>query len=362
MKYSIPHEPVEPIKRNIPSRRFDARASAFSRIEGLERKSRLLCVLSYLGLVPFLYFSGASRQQNPILKYHIEHSLGFAFLTLLAIILYEATYIPAQFVNVYIWKPTLAEYYANGYWMEPIGMAGNIAAILFVAYSGAAWLTCLVAAWRGKTPRVFFLSRMFSYPFIPGIGAYWFLLIEAMAAAVIFMGFRSIEISSRPPSKDAKVYVLYTIGGYIPVDGLFQTYTPPRWAATFAFYPLIAAGIDKYGEDGIAVLPMTEENFDQAIGSGKFIFIASHGGWEPGSFALSILPDIEYLPSDIQPSRVGDDLQFVYFAGCYTGKLEAEWRDVLRLDDAILFDRLSSVDEHMLWVWFKSPGVIGKLQ
>ena len=103
-------------------------------------------------------------------------------------------------------------------------------------------------------------------------------------------------------------------------------------------------------------------SYNRAIGAGKFIFIASHGGSEPGSFSLSVLPHIQYLPSDIQPSHVGEDLQFVYFSGCYTGKLENEWKEVLRLDDAILFDRLSAVDEHMLWAWLISPSVIKNLQ
>jgi hypothetical protein len=58
---------------------------------------------------------------------------------------------------------------------------------------------------------------------------------------------------------------------------------------------------------------------------------------------------------------VGEQLEFAYFAGCWTGTLESDWRQVLGLDDAIMFDRLSYVDEHMLWVWFKSPSVIRSL-
>lgn len=362
MKYSVPHEPTEPIKRNIPSTRFDARASVFSRIEGLDKKTRALSVLSYLGLGPYLWFSGVTRQKTGILKRHVEHSLGFALLTLIAIFLYEMEFLPAQFVNVYVWKPTLEEYGALMQWISPALTIMDLMTVALIAYFGVYWLVSMVAAWRGRAFQIPLLSRLISYPSAQRIAAYWFLLIEISVVAVFYMSIRSVYLASRPPPENAKVYVLYTIGGYIPVDGLFQTFTPPRWVATLGFYPLVAAGIDKYGEDGVAVLPMTEENFDRAIGSGKFIFIASHGGRDPGSFSLSILPDIEYLPSDIQPSHVGEDLQFVYFSGCYTGKLENEWKEVLRLNDAILFDRLSAVDEHMLWAWFASPGVIKNLQ
>lgn len=362
MKHSIPHEPTQLVKRNIPSARFSTRTSVFSRIEGLNKKTRVLSVLSYLGLGPFLWLSGISRQRNSVLKHHVEHSLGFALLLLIAIILYEMEFLPAQFVNVYVWKPSLEEYAALMQRISPVLMIVDFAMGILIAYFGIHWVVSLISAWRGKAFQIPFLSRLISRPFAQITAAYWFILVDVSILVGIFMSVRSIELASRPPSENAKVYVLYTIGGYIPIDGLFQTFTPPRWVATLGFYPLVAAGIDKYGEDGVAVLPMTEENFSRAIGGGKFIFIASHGGRDPGSFSLSILPDIEYLPSDIQPSYVGEDLQFVYFSGCYTGILENEWKEILRLDDAILFDRLSAVDEHMLWAWFASPGVIKNLQ
>lgn len=328
----------------------------------MDKKSRALSVAAYLGLAPLLWFSGISRQRDSALKQHVEHSLGFALLTLLAAILYEMEYIPAQIVNVYLWKPSLEEYAALMQRIFPALMIVDLALVLAAAYVGVSWFACLIAAWRGSAPRIPLLSRLVARPAAQALAVCWYLAIDIFAVAVFFMGVRSVQLAARPPSDDAKVYVLYTIGGYIPVPGLFETYTPPRWVATLGFYPLVAAGIDQYGEDGVAVLPLTEENFDHAIGNGKFIFVASHGGREPGSFALSILPEIEYLPSDIQPSRVGDDLQFVYFSGCYTGNLEAGWKEILRVDDAILFDRLSAVDEHMLWAWFVSPRVIRNLQ
>ena len=362
MKYTIPHEPVEPYSRVIPLGRYDSRRSIFSNLRNLDKKSRVLSFLSYFGLAPFLWFSGVSQQKTNALKHHVEYGLGFALLPLFAITLYEIEYLFVQFINIYAWRPSSIQYADLMQKISPLLTAIDSVVILLITYFGILWFISLIDAWRGQTTRNIVLSKLISNPFAQVVAAYWFLLIDILVIAVIFMSIRSAQLANRSSSEDAKVYVLYTIGGYIPVESLFETYTPPQWIVTLGFYPLVTAGIDKYGENGVAVLPLTEENFDQAIGKGKFIFIASHGGSEPGSFSLSILPHIQYLPSDILSSHVGNDLQFAYFAGCYTGDLETEWKQVLDVENVIMFDRLSYVDEHMLWVWFKSPAVIKKLQ
>jgi hypothetical protein len=174
---------------------------------------------------------------------------------------------------------------------------------------------------------------------------------------LVGLGVRSVQIANSLPEK-GDVYILYTQGGYIPINGLYETYTPPRWAVTMAFYPLVQAGMKEYGDQGVSVLPLSEDSFNKAIQNGRFIFVASHGGVSSGAFTISALPYKEYKPSDVAQNLVGEQLQYVYFAGCWTGNLESEWRRVLGLDDATMFNRLSFVDEHMLWVWFKSPGVI----
>lgn len=362
MKYTIPHEPVESVTRVIPPGRYNSRRSIFSNLKSMDKKFRVLSVLSYFGFAPFLWFSGVSYQKTNVLKHHVEYSLGFSLVALIPIIFYEIEYLLVQFINIYVRRPSHIEYATLMQYISPLITVIDFVVILLVAYFGILWGASFLAAWRGQTTQNLVVSKLISNPFVQVVAAYWFLLIDILVIAVIFMSTRSVQLTNLSPSEDAKIYVLYTIGGYIPVEGLFETYTPPRWVATLGFYPLVAAGIDKYGEDGVAVLPLTEENFDQAIGKGKFIFIASHGGSEPGSFSLSILPHIQYLPSDISPSHVGNDLQFVYFAGCYTGNLEPEWKQVLDVENLIMFDRISYVDEHMLWVWFKSPAVIKSLQ
>jgi hypothetical protein len=111
----------------------------------------------------------------------------------------------------------------------------------------------------------------------------------------------------------------------------------------------------------VRVIPLSEESFNEAIHNGRFIFVASHGGHYPGAFTISSDPHKQYLPADVAPAQVGEQLQYVYFAGCWTGDLESQWRQALGLDDAKMFARLSYVNEHLLWVWLQSPAVIAAL-
>lgn len=362
MKYSIPHEPVEQVGRAIPQRRYDARCSVFANIKGLERKSRLLSLGAYLGLAPFLYFSGVTRQQNMVLKHHTEYSLGFAFTTLCAVIYYIVFTSINYWVFAHFWRPTLEEFNASVRMYAVYVITDTLISTTVMVVWGLVLGVSVMGAIRGRVPRIALIERLISKSWTLRVGAFWFLLIEIVVLVVVGMGVRSIQIAQKEQSSDAKVYILYTIGGYIPLPELNASFTPARWMTTLAFYPTVKAGMERFGDDGVAVLPLTEENFAQATRAGKFIFVASHGGDVSGSFTLSVQPHIQYSPSNVKPENVGDDLQFVYFAGCYTGDLESEWKQVLRVDNAILFDRLSYVDEHMLWAWFKSPGVIKSLQ
>lgn len=348
--------------QTVPLGGFDYRVPALAKIEGVAKKTQLLSVAAYFGLAPFLWFSGVARQQNHVLKHHTRHSLGFAFLLLIAVVLYEIVFFSGYVFIVHVWKPSLEEFYAASPRVDMSNMVGDITALLAGVYCAVGWMISLAGASRGRTPKIPLLSSLFTRTPVTQVGLYWSLFLELLILVFVGMGIRSAKIASLPPPKDAKVYVLYTKGGYLPVPGLFETFTPPRWFMTLGFYPLVQAGMQKYGEEGVAVLPLTPESFGEAIQHGKFIFVASHGGSVPGSFSLSISPHIQYLPKDIELSRVGEDLQFVYFAGCFTGKLETEWKETLGIDQAVLFDRLSSVDEHMMWVWFKSASVIADLK
>ena len=332
-----------------------------SRLKGLERKNRILSVACYFGLAPFLWFSGVIRQQNRLLNHHLLSSLAFSFTILFALAFDVVTGLIQYWATLALWHPTLAEYRASVIPMWIICDLMNFGLVLIVSIFGFAWLAAIVGAWHGRTPHIPIISSVASNYQAVKLGMYWSLCIEFVLVLLIGIGVRSMQIAKSLPEK-GDVYILYTQGGYIPINGLFETYTPPRWAVTMAFYPLVQAGMEKFGDQAVAVLPLSEDSFNQAIHNGRFIFVASHGGISSGAFTISDVPYKEYKPSDVAQSLVGQQLQYVYFAGCWTGDLESEWRQVLGLDDAMMFNRLSYVDEHMLWVWFKSPEVIGGLK
>lgn len=362
MKYSIPHESVGHISRTVPRGEFDPRITIFSRLKETKKKTRILSVSAYFGLAPFLWLSGVYHQQNPVLKHHTKYSLGFAFLTLCAFIIYVVQNSIAYSIFRYFWRPTMEEFSASAIW-QAIYVFADMAVSLTAAFAWIlAWSICVVGASNGRTPTISVMTWLTSKKWAIRFGVVWMFLAELVFVVVFGLGVRSVQLSAREQSSTAKVYILYTIGGYIPLPDVYQSFTPSRWMVTMAFYPTVIAGLEKFGEDGVAILPLTEENFKQATKTGKFIFVASHGGSTSGSFTLSMNPHIQYSPSDVDVTSVGEDLQFAYFAGCYTGNLEAEWQQRLGAGEMVMFDRISYVDEHMLWVWLKSPGVIKQLQ
>ena len=335
-------------------------ANPLSRIGALERKNRVLSVACYFGLAPFLWFSGVIYQRNRLVNHHLMYSLAFSFTVLCALVFDLVTDCIQYWMTITLWNPTMAEFDAS---VIPMGLICEVMIFgltVMISIWGYAWLVGLVGAWRGRTPHFPIISSVASSYQAVKLGMYFSVFVEIVLVLSIGLGVRSVQIANSLPEK-GDVYILYTQGGYIPIDGLSESYTPPRWAVTMAFYPLIQAGLEKYGDQGVAVLPLSEAAFNEAVHNGRFIFVASHGGYSSGAFTISNQPYKEYLPTDVVPDQVGEGLQYVYFAGCWTGDLESEWRQVLGLDDATMFNRLSFVDEHMRWVWFKSPGVISGL-
>jgi len=324
----------------------------------LEKKNRLLSVVCYFGMAPLLWASGMVRQRNRLVNHHLFYSLAFSFTLMCALVFDLVTDWIQYWLTVSVWNPTMAEFRAVPMWILCRLMVYGL--ILSVSLFGLAWFISLSGAWRGKTPKVPLISSIASRYQAVRFGMYFALLVQFVVLLLVGLGIRTARIS-KSLSEKGVVYILYTQGGYIPLDGPLAAYTPPRWAVTMAFYPLVRAGMERFGDGSVSVLPLSEDTFNAAVQNGRFIFVASHGGASPGAFTVSNEPSQEYFPADVVPEHVGEGLQYVYFAGCWTGDLEGEWRQVLGLEDATMFPRLSFVEEHMLWVWFRSPAVIAGL-
>ncbi len=326
-----------------------------------ERNTRILSLLSYLGLAPFFWFFSSLYRGNGLFKHHLYYSLALSFANLCVLVI--QILVGVIFIELFgfgLLSPS-----------QTLTGSSQSIRITFQLFNGGlliigivlsiVWCICLQDALLGRARRLPVISQIASVKWALDLAVYSSFLGYFASLVLIGIGVDSSEIANAK-HETADVYVLYTVGGYIPAQGLYETYTPPNWAVTMAFYPLVRAGMEKFGDDRVSVLPLSEATFNEAIHSGRFIFIASHGGVTPGTFAVSTSPLKEYGPSNVPRGYVGNQLQFVYFAGCDAGRLESDWRRALGVEDAIMFDRISYVGEHLLWVWSESPGVIAGLK
>ena len=328
-------------------------------IELLSFKSRILSIASYLGLAPFLWFFESAYDDDNFVKHHLSYSLAFGFLGLCLLAIQAAAW-------VIIYRLFAGDIIID----NQIDPANRFSSSLNTV-DGVLVVVSLVLSLVNSISFMGALTgRELHIPLIGGLAkskpVLQFTVVASLTLLVlstVALGavFHSMHLASQTPER-ADVYVLYTQGGYIPSPGLYESFTPPGWMVTLAFYPVVLAGVDKFGSDHVAVLPLSVETFRRAVQNGKFVFIASHGGRTPGSLTFSFQPYVEYRPENVPIGMAGDQLQFIYFAGCDAGRLENAWHRALGYDQAIMFDRISLVGEHLVWVWTKSPAVIYGLQ
>lgn len=327
--------------------------------ELLSLKSRALSIASYLGLAPFLWFFESIYADDNFVKHHLSYSLALTFMQLCLLIaqLFAWVLIYNLFAGQIIVDNQIDP---SNRFSESINMVDGALIFLGLIVSIANSLSFLRAV-TGRQSRIPIIAGLARSKAVLQSTVIASLVLFVLSMAALGAVFHSVHVSKQDPEQ-AEVYVLYTQGGYIRSPGLYETFTPPGWMVALAFYPVVLSGTDKFGSDRVAVLPLSKENFRRAVRNGKFIFVASHGGATPGSLTFSFQPYVEYRPENVPPGLAGDQLQFIYFAGCDAGRREGAWKRALGYDRAIMFDRISIVGEHLVWVWTKSPAVIYGLQ
>jgi hypothetical protein len=323
---------------------------------GWDRRTRFLSAACYFGLAPWLWFAGAARQRS-LLSHHLLHSLIFLLLAVCWVL----------FVFVLTYMSMLADRFgvtmgatSLRLWENLVYVLDGVHTLLMIILP-VAWILSMMDSIRGRVRHLPLITKMAANYRLANTSAYLAVVCEILFVYLSYAGIRAVHLIKSPPEK-ADVYVLYTVGGYIPMETFYETFTPPKWAIAVAFYPMLDAGSEKWGEQSVKVLPLSEGSFKEAIRNGRVIFVASHGGNVSGSFTISYKPYRAFKPSDIAAGEANPNLQYVYFAGCDTGDLESDWRRVLSPAEVKSFDRISYVDEHMFWVWFKSPAVIAALR
>jgi hypothetical protein len=112
----------------------------------------------------------------------------------------------------------------------------------------------------------------------------------------------------------------------------------------------------------VNIQPLSDSSFREAIHNGRFVFVASHGGREIGSFTSSYNPYKNFLPYEVLSGETGPQLRYVYFTACDAGFLGADWERALSPAQVQAFARISYVPEHFCWVWTKGGEVVANIE
>jgi hypothetical protein len=224
-----------------------------------------------------------------------------------------------------------------------------------------AWGFGLYRALAGCIPYLPILSKIAAHKGWMKFSLAWTVLVQACFTLLTLIALHGAFLA-RSTSSPAQTYILYTQGGYIPLPQWYERYTPPRWTMSLFFYPIVLASNQHWGSGSVAIQPLSDTSFRDAIHNGRFVFVASHGGMEPGSFTSSYVPYKNFLPSDIIPGDTGLQLRFVYFAACDAGSLKADWEKALSPAQVQTFDRISYVHEHFIWVWTKGAKIVRDIE
>lgn len=322
-----------------------------------QARQRALGVACYLGFAPILWLRGIEQHKNDYLQHHYRHSLA---ISLLAFFILAATAVTDALGYIYatmVWKPGPDELDALGWLVGIFDWTGNFIMLAWVS----AWVIGILGAWRGRTPRIPVLSGLTQRAGWMKFSLGWSIAVRVGLILLVVIAAHGSALAANP-GPSPQVYILYTTGGYIPTESLWASYTPPRWTFSLFFFPIVFAASEKWGGGSVVIEPLSDVTFKDAIRTGKFVFVASHGGMEAGSFSYAFDPYQGLSPSDLQPGDAGSQLRYVYFAACYAGYLEAEWKQALAPANVQTFARISYVEEHFVWVWLRGAKTVLELE
>ena len=316
--------------------------------------SRLLAIAYYLGLGPVLRPFNL-RRDDP----YVQHHAAQAQLTFLVFLLGAVggfiywlllTYVIRYQRGIYDSIPCPER------WSPPIRDSVPIA-IGLLAWL-VLWAVGLVLAGCGSVrdlPAIACLARR------PG----WLNLARAanvlLCAAAILITSAAVYASSLTRADDdpAPVYFLYDDMGFVP-----------RWVFNLGFIRIARASNERWGPGSVVVAPLDERHLKLALRHGRFVFLACHGNGgniDTGQIWISPPPLTAEgnphhciciaPPDDAEGERTwttveaGNNLQFVYNSACDSGSKADEWERALAPAEVKTFDRLSTVAEHIWWLW-----------
>lgn len=206
------------------------------------------------------------------------------------------------------------------------------------------WLVFwLYAVWRclrgcaNPVPLLGRLSRQRFFHYTGGFSVFLFFCMLLFLPGAIFSA--GAHISEEP--REGGVFVLYDDQGHFP-----------RWIFSLAVWRLSLAASQCLKGEKLCLLPADRENMDLALDQGLFVFAGTHG------VAEGLLLQDGLYPPNARIRPAGEQLRFVYLAGCDSGAQQKEWASRLAPAQLRTFDRLTPTLEHLWRLWTEMPGTL----
>lgn len=299
-------------------------------------QEKFLNISFYLGSIPFFWLYNNINNKDYPRGYHYLQVIALNLYFFYSFIVFAICF--AIHNVIFYFNRSLAL-------VIPLELSFYIFGIL-VLICLVIWFESIIAAIIGYAPKIPLYLRMTSK--ITHIRCSIFLIVirHILVIVMIIMIIHSSQIAELEV-KDAEIYMLYDDMGYIP-----------REVFAFGFYLESLVAINRWGENSVAVAPLTKDTLNYALSNGRFVYIASHGA----NGYIQIQGGDLLCPQDIEGTQISSTLQYVYLSGCDTGLLHNEWVESLKPAYVKTFDRLSTAIEHIYWLIIEGPKVIDSLE
>jgi hypothetical protein len=314
--------------------------------------SRLLSLLSYLGLAPVLSALRV-RWDDPFRRHHRDQALALLLILQVGIVLELVLEVGSLYFFPHF--PRLTRALVEARWL------GYVVLGVLLAWA-LTWAVAVLLALAGSSwglPLVRRLARSRRWIRVSFAGN-----ALALVGLAAFAGVATHAVSLTRQRGPAAVYLLYDDD--VPV---------PRWLYAVGMYRLSLKATDRWGPGSVVLAPLSEETLQEALAHGRMVVLATHGsdGLVTASSLVVGAPKVE---GDHDPLRMrcllvmqdgekwetarrayaGPHLQLVYLSACDAGEERSRWCDRLTPAEVITFDRISSASEHVWWLLFEAPG------
>jgi hypothetical protein len=305
----------------------------------------LLSIISLLGFSPEVFLMG---KNNFVLgATHAQNGL-FLNLILLMAILFNL------FISVVIWLLARNNIILSDSLIQILDTATNIPFLLWICL----FLIGLLSAIIRRPLSLPFVKRIFAKKFSSHLLLVSGFLSQLVFVLIVGIIFRANSLANQSAGPGS-VYMLYD--NFIYQNQDINQY--PQWIFNLGMYPIAEKAAARWGDGSVVIKPLSIENLYEALSNGRFIFLATHGGTQPGYISVPASPYYDISPDIVNALQgAGEKLQLVYLAGCYTGSLADEWEQALAPANVITFDRISWQIEHIYWLWFVGPEIISQLE